>query len=572
MTHKLSSLFSPPFFSLFSSGYSRKSMLQDLLAGITVGVVSIPLSLAFAIASGVRPEQGIFTAIVAGILVALFGGSKYQISGPTGAFVILIYSIVTQFGYSGLVIATFIAGLILIAMGLSRVGALIKFIPYPVTIGFTSGLALFIFISQIPDLLGFHLEVTPKNFFFKLLSIGQHLPSSSLYALVLSVITIAIIAFWPKLVKGLPIPGSLIAILVTSALVYFFHFPVETIRDRFGAISDFLPQFTLPSLDFSAIPQLIPPAIAIALLAGIESLLSAVVADGMTGTKHNSNTELIGQGIANIGSIFFGGIPATGAIARTATGIKNGAKSPVAALASSLSIGLILLLFGSLIAIIPMATLGGILAVVAYNMSEWRHFAKLFRSPKGDIAVLLVTFLLTVFVDLVTAIEVGIILATLFFVDKISKTSHSRFLKESHKRGELHKEDAHLQIIQQLPEEIEVFEISGALFFAAVESFNMALSEIRRKPKILILRMRHLATIDATGIRALEDVLDKSRREGCSLILSGLSAEVEKILQESGFLERLDANSYFPIFDAALQRARELYDALPKKESVKGNG
>lgn len=545
----------PALFFCFNGAYSFSLVLKDLFAGITVSIVSVPLALAFAIASGARPEQGLYTAIIAGLIVALFGGSRYQVAGPTGAFVLLIFSTIEKFGFEGLIIATLLAGVILIVMGLFRFGALMKFVPYPVIIGFTSGLALFLFLNQLPDFLGLKCTSLPKDFFSRFLLIAKESVHTSPYSVMIAGLTILIMIVWPRFIKKFP--GSLVAIFVTVLLVSFFHLPVETIQDRFGEISTALPSVHFPALEWNLFVEVIPSAIAIALLAGIESLLSAVVADGMTGTRHNSNGELIAQGIANIFSVLFSGIPATGAIARTATNIKNGAHTPVAALVNALFLVLILLILGQFVVLIPLATLAGILTVVAYNMSEWRHFKKLFYSPRRDIAVLLTTFFLTVFTDLITAIEVGIILATLLFVDHAARTSKTYFLKDPLYCKE---SDDSLRDVeeQNIPDEIEIFEVLGPLFFAAAESFKNTLTTVKRPPKVLIVRLRHVPSIDASGIRALEDILDKSRRDRTVLLLSGVTQALRKILERSGFLCHLGEDRVFSHIDLAVVKAKEI--------------
>lgn len=397
---------------LKEEGYSFADFSKDLMSGLIVGILALPMSIAFAIASGVRPEQGLYTAIVAGFLIALFGGSRVQVSGPTGAFVVLVYSIVQLHGYEGLVIATIMGGIILIAMGCMRFGAMIKFVPYPVVIGFTSGLATVLFTGQVRDMLGLQLARFPVDFVERWIVYFKNISNTSIYALLISILGIGIVMLWPKVSKR--IPGALIAIFLSTLLVYVFNIPVETIGDRFGDIPSSFPTLQMPTnLGWEKIMQLASPALAIAILAGIESLLSAVVADGMTGKRHISDMELIGQGIGNIFSALFGGIPATGAIARTAANVRNGGRTPIAALIHVLTLLFILMFFGKLVKLIPMATLGAIIAVVAYNMSEWRHFTKLFLSSKQDILILLTTFFLTVFVDLITAIGTAVVLAFL---------------------------------------------------------------------------------------------------------------------------------------------------------------
>jgi sulfate permease, SulP family len=558
----------PSLWTSLKEGYSLPFLMKDSFAGLILGILSIPMAISFAIASGARPEQGIFTAVIAGFLVSLLGGSRFQIAGPTGAFVILVNSTIQQFGYEGLAIATLLAGIFLCIMGVFRFGAFIKFIPYPVTVGFTSGLALVIFTGQIPDLFGIKFSSFPPEFHKRWALFFNHLLSISPISFLIALGTILIILYWPRFSKR--IPGAIVAILITTAFVQIFHIPTETIKDRFGSIPSSLPSPSLPSWDIDLILRVIPSAIAIALLAGIESLLSAVVADGMTGRRHRSNMELFAQGIANIGSIFFCGIPATGAIARTATNIKNGAQTPIAGIINALVLLLILFFFGNWVSWIPMATLAAILAIIAYNMSEWRHFKSLFSSPKPDIAVLLTTFFLTVFVDLVTAIEVGIILATFLFLNTLVKSSKHRFLKNSLSEEE-DKEDPFSISSRNIPDEIEVFEIFGPLFFAATENFRAALNNINRTPKVLILRMRHVSTIDASGIRALEELLAKTQKEKTILFFSGIHPSLKEAFSRSGFLDKIGKNNCFSNIDSALAQAHIACNLPPPESSPPSN-
>ncbi len=556
----------PSLWSVFKEGYNFATFAKDSLAGLIVGILSIPMAISFAIASGARPEQGIFTAIIAGFLVSLLGGSRVQVAGPTGAFVILVHTTIQQFGYEGLAIATLLAGVFLCLMGFFRFGAFIKFIPYPVTIGFTSGLALVIFTGQIPDLFGLKFTSFPPEFHKRWALFASHCTSIDLITFSIALISLAIMIFWPKISKR--IPGAIVAILLTTALVQLFHLPIETVKDRFGSIPTSLPSPMMPSWNIDLVLRVIPSAIAIALLAGIESLLSAVVADGMTGRRHRSNMELLAQGLANIGTIFFAGIPATGAIARTATNIKNGAVTPIAGIVNAVVLLMILFFFGNWVSCIPMVTLAAILAVIAYNMSEWRHFARLFKSPKSDVAVLLATFFLTVFVDLVTAIEVGIILASFLFLNKLVKSSKLRYLKEALKDEEEDKEDPFAISSRKIPEDIEVFEIFGPLFFGATENFRSALTRINRVPKVLILRMRHVSTIDASGLRALEDLLTKSQKEKTLLLFSGIPHSLKETLKRSGFLKKVGQEYCFANIDAALLFAHKACNLpLPEAEN-----
>ncbi|MBM3193099.1 MAG: STAS domain-containing protein [Chlamydiae bacterium] len=526
---------------LKEEGYSFLDFSKDAMAGLIVGILALPMSIAFAIASGVRPEQGLYTAIIAGFLIALLGGSRVQISGPTGAFVVLIYSTVQAYGYDGLVIATIMAGLILIAMGRMRFGAMIKFVPYPVTIGFTSGLSVVLFTGQIRDLLGLKLTTVPLDFVEKWYAYFANIQTINYYALFISLLSIAIVVFWPRVSKK--IPGALIAIFISTTLVYLCNFPLETIGDRFGEIPNTFPIFRIPlNVGWEEMMRLVSPAIAIALLAGMESLLSAVVADGMTGKRHISDMELIAGGVGNIFSALFGGIPATGAISRTATNIRNGGKTPIAAIIHVLTLVFILLFFGKLVKLIPMATLGAVIAVVAYNMSEWRHFARLFLSPKHDILILLTTFFLTVFVDLITAIEAGVVLSAFLFMQHMSSSSKGAFLKKEKDQSNA----------RNLPDGIEVFTIQGPFFFAAVEKFKVALSGIHYIPKVLILCFENVPMIDATGVRLLDDVWEKAKRDKTLLLFSEVNKNLYDIFDRSGLLEKVGKNHLFSDLDKAL--------------------
>jgi SulP family sulfate permease len=540
---------------LKGEGYSFSIFLKDLFSGIIVGVLALPMSLAFAIASGVRPEQGLYTAIVAGVVIAMFGGSRFQVSGPTGAFVVLIYSIVGGHGYEGLVIATIMAGILLISMGLMRFGALIKYVPYPVTIGFTSGLAVCLFSGQVKDLIGLKLEKFPLGFLERWQTIFSNLHTVDFSTLCISLFSLFIMIYWKNISSK--VPAALIAILGSTLLVSFFSLSVETIADRFGEIPSTLPSLkSPPNLSWSRLMQLVPSAIAIALLAGIESLLSAVVADGMTGRKHISDMELIGAGLGNIFSVLFGGIPATGAIARTAANIKNGGKTPFAAIIHSISLALILLCLATYVKLIPMATLAVIITVVAYNMSEWRHFKKLFLSPSNDILILLTTFFLTVFVDLVTAIEAGVILAALLFMRHMSKETKIEIMNREESYAENRKEG------------IEIFEIRGPLFFGAIEKLGEALSLIHYQPKILILKFDDVPMVDASGIRSLDQLLEKTKREKTLLLFSGVKKSLHKAFEKALFLAKFDEENIFSDLDNALKFAYTQIETKKQFEEV----
>jgi SulP family sulfate permease len=553
----------PKIITVFKQGYSTPVFFKDLTAGIIVGIVALPLAIAFAIASGVKPEQGLYTAIVAGFLISLLSGSRVQIGGPTGAFIVIIYGIVQKFGYDGLVIATIMAGVLLVIMGFAKLGAVIKYIPYPVTVGFTAGIALIIAMGQVRDLLGLHMEKVPAEFIEKIVAYSEHAGSITPVAAVIGIATIAIVFLWPRVTQR--VPGSLVAILVTTAAVQLLDLPVETIGSRFGSVSGALPSFRMPQVDWRTASLLVSPAITIALLAGIESLLSAVVADGMTGRKHRSNMELIAQGVANIASPLFGGIPATGAIARTATNIKNGGLTPIAGIVHAIVLLLIMLFFGKWAALIPMATLAGILVVVAYNMSEWHHFVKLLKSPKMDIAVLLVTFLLTVLVDLTVAIQAGVVLAALLFMKRMSDVTQVGYITSMVGFEEEDEEDAKADPNNinkfSVPKGVEVFEVNGPFFFGAAERFKHTLNLIVQKPKVLILRTRTVLAMDATALHALEEVYDMTKREGSVLVLAGIHAQPMIAMDKAGFLDKVGVENVFESLGDALKRARAIVGA-----------
>jgi len=507
-------MFIPKIFETLKH-YNRQQFGKDVMAGIIVGIVALPLAIAFAIASGVSPEKGLYTAVIGGFVISALGGSKVQIGGPTGAFIVIVYGIVQLYGFNGLVIATFMAGIMLIIMGFARLGAVIKFIPHPLIIGFTSGIALIIFSSQMKDFFGLQMGTVPADFLDKWESYFVNFQSVNVYAVSIAVVTVIIILLWPKITHK--IPGSLIAILVSTAAVQFLHLDVETIGSRFGSIPSSLPVPSIPHLDFVTIKKLIQPAFTIALLGGIESLLSAVVADGMIGGNHKSNMELVAQGTANIFSSIFGGIPATGAIARTATNVKNGGRTPVAGIVHAITLLLIMLFVGRWAALIPMATLAGILIVIAYHMSEWENFASVMKGPRSDIAVMVTTFLLTVLIDLTVAIEIGMVLAAFLFMRKMIKFSDVSILTKDVDDNE---NEADREALEKyiIPKEVQVFEITGPLFFGAAYKFKDAIRFIEKTPKVLIIRMRQVPIIDATGIRTLQEVHKESMRFGSSFL------------------------------------------------------
>ncbi len=535
--------------------YNKNQFIQDLSAGVIVGIIAIPLAIAFAIASGVTPEKGLFTAVIAGFIISFLGGSRVQIGGPTGAFVVIVYGIVEKYGIDGLAIATFIAGFFLIIMGLVKLGSVIKYIPHPVTVGFTSGIALIIFSSQIKDLFGLKIEKVPSEFIEKWIEYISNIHTINIYPLIIGIGSILIIVFWKKVTEK--IPGSLIAIIISTIVVQVFNLPVETIGSKFGSIPSSLPSPKIPNISFETFKNLINPAFTIALLAGIEALLSAVVADGMIGGKHRSNMELIANGVANIVSPVFGGIPATGAIARTAANIKNGGRTPIAGMTHALTIFLIMIFFGKWAELIPLSTLGAILVVVAYNMSEWRSFVEILKSTKSDAAVLLITFILTVIIDLTVAIEIGIVLAAFLFMRRMVVVSEVNFIKDQLKENEEDFDPFNLQT-REIPKGVEVFEIDGPLFFGAAQKFKEAMTQVENPPKVRIIRMRRVPTIDATGIHILKKLIEDSKKEGISLILSGVQKQPLEIIKQSEIDKLIGEINIQENIDAALERAKEI--------------
>lgn len=544
-------MFRPKILDTLKS-YNKGLFFKDLIAGIIVGIVALPLAIAFAIASGVSPEKGIFTAVIAGFVISALGGSRVQIGGPTGAFIVIVYGIVQQFGVNGLIIATFMAGILLIFMGIAKLGNVIKFIPYPLIVGFTTGIAVIIFSSQMKDFFGLKMGTVPADFIHKWSSYFQHLSFINASSAAIGFTTLLIVAFWPKVTRK--VPGSLVAIVVTTIVVSFFKLPVETVGSRFGAIPSSLPRPSLPQLNLDTIQQLIGPAFTIALLGGIESLLSAVVADGMTGGKHRSNTELIAQGAANIFSSFFGGIPATGAIARTATNIKNGGRTPIAGIIHAVTLLIIMFFVAKWAALIPMATLAGILVVVAYNMSEMENFISIMKGSRSDAAVLLITFFLTVLVDLTIAIEIGMVLAAFLFMRNIMKISSVQQLTEE-------KEDMADDSLDgySLPPGVNVFEINGPLFFGAAYKFQDAMGIIGKPAMVLILRMRNVPIIDATGMRILKNVTEDANKKGNKLVLSEIRSEqVMSELKKSRLQFKIGKANITDTFEQSIKRTHEI--------------
>lgn len=552
----------PKLISILREGYTRKMFTGDLLGGLTVGVVALPLAIALAIASGVKPEQGLYTAIFAGFVIAVLGGTRTGISGPTGAFIVIVYGIVQKYGYDGLVVATLLAGVMLIVMGLARMGALLKFIPYPVTVGFTSGIALIIFSSQVSDFLGLTIERVPADFVEKWIEYARHISTANLYTLGVGVASLLIIVFWNKITHK--VPGQLIAILVVTAVVQIFQLPVETIESRFGGVPSSLPTPQIPSIDWQMVKEMFSPALTIAILAGLESLLSAVVADGMMGTRHRSNMELIAQGTGNIVSVIFGGVPATGAIARTATNIKSGGKTPVSAIIHCVFLLLVLLFIGKWAALIPMATLAAVLVVVAYNMSEWREFIHLLKSPRSDVAVLLATFLLTVFIELTVAIQVGVLLAAFLFLQRMSTETQVSVITGNLEDDEEVRARDMSQIT--IPDGVEVFEIYGSLFFGAVSQFKESIRFVAKKPKVLILRMRHVPTIDASAIRIFEELAQDARDRNYAIVFSAVSRKVYRVMRQSGLVELVGKKNFAGDIFGALEIAKRHLEVQEARE------
>ena len=536
-------------------GYTRDQLTADLIAGVVVGIVALPLAIAFAIASGVAPEKGLYTAIVAGFIISALGGSRVQIGGPTGAFVVIVYGIVQRYGVEGLTIATLMAGVILVAFGLARLGGAIKFIPYPVTLGFTAGIALIIFSGEVKDFLGLRMGPPPAEFIPKWRALLAHLPTANPWAVGLSAGTVVIILLWPRVSRR--IPGAFVALIATTALVHWGGIPVETIGSRFGHIDAGLPRPQIPYVTLDTAKHLIGPAFTIAMLGAIESLLSAVVADGMIGGRHRSNMELVAQGVANLTAPLFGGIPATGAIARTATNVKNGGRTPVAGMTHAATLLLITVVVGRWAALVPLATLAGILVVVSYHMSEWRSFRMEFRAPRSDLLVLLITFTLTVVVDLTLAIEVGMVLAAFLFMRRMAEvTNVSVLTHEFTDPTDDFEKDPNAVRRREVPSGVEVYEISGPFFFGAAEMFKERLAQVAGRPKVLILRMRHVPAIDSTGLAALRDLVRRCRRDGTRVLLSDVHAQPVAALERSGLLEELGEDEVTGNIDDALNQAR----------------
>jgi len=550
-------------------GYNRKQLFTDLTAGIIVGILTIPLSIAFAIASGVSPERGLVTAFVGGFFISLLGGSRVQIGGPTGAFVIILFGIVQQYGVDGLATATLMAGIILAVMGLSGLGSVIKFIPYPVTVGFTSGIAVIIFTSQISDLLGLSIAKMPADFIGKWVEYAKVISGINWHAAALGGFTLLVLIFWPKINRR--IPGALVAIILSAAAAHIFGLNVETIGSRFGNITSTLPKPVMPNLNYDVIRGLFSPAISIALLGAIEALLSATVADGMIGGKHRSNMELVGQGAANILSPLFGGIPATGAIARTAANIRNGGRTPIAGITHAVVALLIMLCLGQWVKLIPLAALGAILVMVAYNMSEWRTFIGLLKNQRSDVAVLIITFALTVLADLTEAIQVGVVLSAILFMRRLTMVSGveviSREISDSDQNSLISDEDA--KELKRVPPGTDVYEINGPFFFGTAFKFEEGIESVSGAEKNLkarILRMRNVPVIDSTGLNALRQFFSQCSRQKITLILSGVQPAVLRALRKAGLDEQIGLENITNHFRAAVTRAKIVHGWLAEPQ------
>ena len=543
--------FVPKLFSLLKEGISRETLSKDILSGLIVGIVALPLAIAFAIASGVSPEKGIITAIIAGIIISSFGGSRVQIGGPTGAFIVIVYGIVQEFGINGLTIAIFMAGIIIIGFGLARLGNLLKYIPYSLIVGFTSGIALIIFSSQINDFFGLHINKVPADFIDKWGMYFENFDKVNVYAIAIAVVTIILTLFFQKILKK--IPGSIIAILLSTILVKVFEIPVDTIESNFGEIPNKFNLPSFPNVDYETIKSLIQPAFAIALLGSIESLLSAVVSDSMIGGKHRSNMELIAQGTANIVSSIFGGIPATGAIARTATNIKNGGRTPIAGIIHALVLLAIMLLFAPYAKLIPLSCLAGILMVVAYHMSEWRQFKSILKGNRMDIIILLTTFFLTVIFDLVIAIEIGIVLSSFLFMKRMSESVQIQNISSENVNGEHLFDDELLD----LPKDVLLYEINGPLFFGAARQFQETVINTHLQPKVIIIRMRYVPLIDATGYQSLKEIIKSYKSRGIKVILSGIREDLINDFEKNAMFSFLDKTLVVKDIKAAIEKANE---------------
>lgn len=548
--------------------YTTQNFTSDLIAGLTVGLVALPLAMAFGIASGVTPQAGIYTAVVAGFLISALGGSRTQIGGPTGAFVVIVAGIIARFGLSGLLMVTLMAGVMLVFMGLVGFGTAVKFIPRPVTIGFTNGIALLIASTQIKDFLGMKTPPVPSEFFGRMAVLASHIGTTHLPTLLLALVSLAVILLVPRFTRR--VPGSIVALLVGTVAVALFHLPVATIGTKFGGIPQGFPPFAVPKFRPDLVMPLLPSALTVALLAAVESLLSAVVADGMSGDKHNSNMELIAQGIANLVSPLFGGIPATGAIARTATNIRSGAKTPVSGMVHAVTLLLILLVAAPLARFIPLATLAAVLFVVAYNMGEWKEIGTILKLSKADKAVWFVTFFLTVFADLTVAVQVGIGLAALLYIYRIAETTTvSTVTPEYIQNGR-----AHILQGKEVPPFVTILRIHGPFLFGTTDKLVEETADLTRFAPVVILRLRNMTAIDATGLHALEVLCDRLKKAGKTLLLCGARDQPAKLLERSEFVAHIGENNILPHVEAALHRAKEIvadFDGLGQPASIHGS-
>src|SRR5690554_584666 len=561
----MKSEFVPKLLSIIRLGISKKQLYNDIIAGVIVGIVALPLAIAFAIASGVSPEKGLVTAIVAGLVVSVMGGSRVQIGGPTGAFIVIVYAVVQEHGVGGLTIATFMAGFIILAMGFAKLGNYLKFIPYPLIVGFTSGIALIIFSSQVKDFLGLPIENLPADFVEKWSVYAVNLHHTNWVACAIAVCTVLVSFNFHYISKK--IPGSIVAIALSTVVVYFFGLPVETIESSFGEIPNSISLPVIPEINLQTIQALIQPAIAIALLGSIESLLSAVVADGMIGGRHRSNMELVAQGTANVFSGLFGGIPATGAIARTATNIKNGGRTPVAGVVHAIVLLMIMLLLAPIAKLIPLSCLAGILVVVAWHMGEWHHFASMLKSNRMDVIVLLTTFLLTVFFDLILAIQVGMILASFIFMKRMSEATSIRDATELLHGDDGEDETLFEEELPAIPKGVHLYEIYGPLFFGASQKFQEVITDLNQRPAVLILRMRHVPFIDATAINRLQELCQQLQVKGTVVIISGANHDVKTELLKSGLYETIGKYNIHDNIRDALGRAEEVLEEKTRQKS-----
>lgn len=541
----MNSIFKPKLYVVLKQGYNRQLFKKDLYAGFFVGIMALPIVIAFAIASGFTPDKGLITAIIAGFIVSVLGGSRFQIAGPTGIFIVIVYGIVQKYGFNGLMISTIMAGLMLVGFGLLKLGAIVKYIPHPLIVGFTSGIALIVFTNQMKDALGFQIEKLPDDFIGTWTAYFSNVGPINYYALIITIVTVLISIYGGRMLKK--VPGQFLALVLVTLVVTLLKLPIATIQSVFGDIPTTI-SFQMPHFEYSSLREYIQPAFTIALLGAMRSLLSAVVADGMTSSTHRSNTELVAQGVANIVTPFFGGFPVTGALARTAANIKNGGRTPVAGVIHAVTLLLIMLVFGKWITFIPMACIAGILIVVAYNMCEWRSFAMIIKGSKYDVFVLLISFFLTVFVDLTTAFEVGMVLSAMLFIQRMSKLSNIELV------------DIDNDIIENyssLPKGVDVYEISGPFFFAAAQSYKATLKGLAADSQVLILRMRYVPFIDSTGIRNFKEVIRDFKIRKVTIVLSGVRPKVHQTLIDCGLAEEIGNDLICDNFGDAVRKATE---------------